>query len=180
MFSENVLHHVYFSYLFGPFFLFRLKGRFLFYVHVKAIYHNLSLFSSGEEAEHFGALQSFNDIPKKRRRAGAGVYRRRTVSFLLYGHLVLTNTPQQQSTSTDRESDSCLFWTFLRPTPKVEWISDNLPKRSHIKNFGKVLTIPNVTELDEGKYMCKAKNDLGEAVHHFYVVVEGMLTFTRS
>ncbi|CAM4681666.1 unnamed protein product [Leuciscus chuanchicus] len=58
------------------------------------------------------------------------------------------------------------------PTPKVEWIWDNLPKRSHIKNFGKVLTIPNVTELDEGKYMCKAKNDLGEAVHHFYVVVE--------
>ncbi|XP_077070178.1 cell adhesion molecule L1-like a isoform X2 [Siphateles boraxobius] len=58
------------------------------------------------------------------------------------------------------------------PTPKVEWIWDNLPKRSLIKNFGKVLTIPNVTELDEGKYMCKARNDLGEAVHHFNVVVE--------
>ncbi|XP_051736376.1 cell adhesion molecule L1-like a isoform X10 [Ctenopharyngodon idella] len=60
------------------------------------------------------------------------------------------------------------------PTPEVEWIkmSDNLPKRSHIKNFGKLLTIPDVTEQDEGKYMCKAKNALGEAVHHFIVVVE--------
>ncbi|XP_056093650.1 cell adhesion molecule L1-like a isoform X1 [Rhinichthys klamathensis goyatoka] len=58
------------------------------------------------------------------------------------------------------------------PTPKVEWVRDNLPKRSHIKNFGKVLTMANVTELDEGKYTCKAKNDLGEAVHHFNVVVE--------
>lgn len=60
-------------------------------------------------------------------------------------------------------------------------MSDNLPKRSHIKNFGKLLTIPDVTEQDEGKYMCKAKNALGEAVHHFIVVVEGMFTtFTRS
>ncbi|ROL40963.1 Neural cell adhesion molecule L1-like protein [Anabarilius grahami] len=60
------------------------------------------------------------------------------------------------------------------PTPEVEWIKmlGNLPKRSHIKNFGKLLTIPAVTEQDEGKYMCKAKNDLGEAVHHFNVVVE--------
>ncbi|XP_067302752.1 cell adhesion molecule L1-like a isoform X3 [Pseudorasbora parva] len=60
------------------------------------------------------------------------------------------------------------------PTPEVEWIKmwESLPKRSQIKNFGKLLSIPNVTELDEGKYMCKAKNDLGEAVHHFQVVVE--------
>lgn len=111
------------------------------------------------------------------------MYRRRTVSSLLFGHLGLINTTQQQSISTDRESDSNLFWTFLRPTPEVEWIKmwDNLPKRSHIKNFGKLLTIPAVTELDEGKYMCKAKNELGEAVHHFNVVVEGMFTtFTRS
>lgn len=111
------------------------------------------------------------------------MYRRRTVSSLLFGHLELINSTQQQSISTDRESDSNLFWTFLRPTPEVEWIKmlGNLPKRSHIKNFGKLLTIPAVTELDEGKYMCKAKNDLGEDVHHFNVVVEGMFTtFTRS
>ncbi|XP_050953133.1 cell adhesion molecule L1-like a isoform X9 [Labeo rohita] len=60
------------------------------------------------------------------------------------------------------------------PTPEVEWIKmwDNLPKRTQIKNYGKLLTIPNITNQDEGKYMCKAKNDLGEAVHHFQVVVE--------
>ncbi|XP_016392215.1 neural cell adhesion molecule L1-like protein [Sinocyclocheilus rhinocerous] len=60
------------------------------------------------------------------------------------------------------------------PTPVVEWIKmwDNLPNRTQIKNYGKLLTIPNLTDQDEGKYMCKAKNDLGEAVHHFHVVVE--------
>ncbi|XP_052396090.1 neural cell adhesion molecule L1-like protein isoform X2 [Carassius gibelio] len=60
------------------------------------------------------------------------------------------------------------------PTPVVEFIKmwENLPNRTQIKNYGKVLTIPNVTEQDEGKYMCKAKNDLGEDEHYFQVVVE--------
>ncbi|XP_043081173.1 cell adhesion molecule L1-like a isoform X3 [Puntigrus tetrazona] len=60
------------------------------------------------------------------------------------------------------------------PTPTVEWIKmwDNLPERTQIKNYGKLLTIPDVTDQDEGKYLCKAKNDLGEAVHHFQVVVQ--------
>lgn len=152
------------------------------FIHVEAIYHHLSPFSSEEEAEHFGALQSFNDIPKKRRRAGAGVHRRRTVSSLLYSHVGFINATWLQCISTDRDSDSGLFWYFLRPTPAIEWIKmwDNLPTRTQIKNYGKLLTIPNVTDQDEGKYMCKAKNDLGEAVHHFQVVVEGMQTFTRS
>uniref|UniRef100_A0A8C2JCQ4 Neural cell adhesion molecule L1-like protein n=1 Tax=Cyprinus carpio TaxID=7962 RepID=A0A8C2JCQ4_CYPCA len=60
------------------------------------------------------------------------------------------------------------------PTPAVEFIKmwENLPNRTQIKKFGKLLTIPNVTDQDEGKYMCKAKNDLGEAEHYFQVVVE--------
>ncbi|XP_052450225.1 cell adhesion molecule L1-like a isoform X4 [Carassius gibelio] len=60
------------------------------------------------------------------------------------------------------------------PTPVVEWIKirDNLPKRTQLKNYGKLLTIPNLTDQDEGRYMCKAKNDLGEAGHHFHVIVE--------
>ncbi|XP_059396389.1 neural cell adhesion molecule L1-like protein [Carassius carassius] len=60
------------------------------------------------------------------------------------------------------------------PTPVVEFIKmwENLPNRTQIKNYGKLLTIPNVTEQDEGKYMCKAKNDLGEDEHYFQVVVE--------
>uniref|UniRef100_A0A671LIN8 Neural cell adhesion molecule L1-like protein n=1 Tax=Sinocyclocheilus anshuiensis TaxID=1608454 RepID=A0A671LIN8_9TELE len=60
------------------------------------------------------------------------------------------------------------------PTPGVEWIKmlENLPTRTQIKNYGKLLTISNVTDQVEGTYMCKAKNDLGEAEHHFQVVVE--------
>uniref|UniRef100_A0A673J623 Neural cell adhesion molecule L1-like protein n=1 Tax=Sinocyclocheilus rhinocerous TaxID=307959 RepID=A0A673J623_9TELE len=60
------------------------------------------------------------------------------------------------------------------PTPAVEWIKmlENLPTRTQIKNYGKLLTISNITDQVEGKYMCKAKNDLGEAEHHFQVVVE--------
>uniref|UniRef100_A0A9J8BYZ6 Neural cell adhesion molecule L1 n=1 Tax=Cyprinus carpio carpio TaxID=630221 RepID=A0A9J8BYZ6_CYPCA len=60
------------------------------------------------------------------------------------------------------------------PTPSVEFIKmwENLPNRTQIKKFGKLLTIPNVTDQDEGKYMCKAKNDLGVAEHYFQVVVE--------
>uniref|UniRef100_A0A8C2A440 Cell adhesion molecule L1-like a n=1 Tax=Cyprinus carpio TaxID=7962 RepID=A0A8C2A440_CYPCA len=60
------------------------------------------------------------------------------------------------------------------PTPAVEFIKmwENFPNRTQIKKFGKLLTIPNVTDQDEGKYMCKAKNDLGEAEHYFQVVVE--------
>nr|XP_055044437.1 cell adhesion molecule L1-like a isoform X2 [Misgurnus anguillicaudatus] len=60
------------------------------------------------------------------------------------------------------------------PTPQIEWtkIGGTLPKRTKIKNYGKLLTIPSVTQVDEGNYMCKAQNTLGEDVHHFQVFVE--------
>lgn len=44
-----------------------------------------------------------------------------------------------------------------------------------VKNHGKLLTINEVNEDDEGKYMCKAKNTHGEAVHYFDVRVEGKI-----
>lgn len=61
------------------------------------------------------------------------------------------------------------------PTPMVEWIKigEELPDRAVLNNFGKHLTIEDVTEDDEGKYMCKALNAHGEAVHYFHVAVEG-------
>ncbi|MCI4387537.1 hypothetical protein PGIGA_G00075220 [Pangasianodon gigas] len=60
------------------------------------------------------------------------------------------------------------------PTPIIEWtkIGGKLPKRTNIKNHGKWLIITKVTEEDSGKYMCKAKNSAGEAVHFFDITVE--------
>uniref|UniRef100_A0A4W4F3B0 Neural cell adhesion molecule L1-like protein n=1 Tax=Electrophorus electricus TaxID=8005 RepID=A0A4W4F3B0_ELEEL len=60
------------------------------------------------------------------------------------------------------------------PTPTIEWtkVGEKLPKRTNIKNYGKLLTISKVKEEDSGKYACKAKNSFGEAVHHFHVAVE--------
>ncbi|XP_062316229.1 cell adhesion molecule L1-like a isoform X4 [Osmerus eperlanus] len=60
------------------------------------------------------------------------------------------------------------------PTPVVEWLKlgEKLPMRTNVKNYGKLLTIPGMAEEDEGKYVCKARNSVGEAVHYFDVLVE--------
>ncbi|XP_036386430.1 neural cell adhesion molecule L1-like protein isoform X2 [Megalops cyprinoides] len=60
------------------------------------------------------------------------------------------------------------------PTPSIEWIKigERLTDRASVDNHGKLLTIPGVHGDDEGKYMCKAKNPHGEAVHYFHVTVE--------
>lgn len=60
------------------------------------------------------------------------------------------------------------------PTPTIEWMKmgDSLPERTKYDNFGKLLIVSNVDEAVEGKYMCKAHNPAGEAVHYFDVIVE--------
>ncbi|XP_066527992.1 cell adhesion molecule L1-like a isoform X2 [Hoplias malabaricus] len=60
------------------------------------------------------------------------------------------------------------------PTPTIEWtkMGEKLPKRANNRNYGKVLTISKVTEQDSGKYMCKARNSVGEAIHQFNVEIE--------
>ncbi|XP_042348491.1 neural cell adhesion molecule L1-like protein isoform X2 [Plectropomus leopardus] len=60
------------------------------------------------------------------------------------------------------------------PTPTVSWMKmgDKLPPRKILKNFGKLLFISSVDEMDDGKYMCRAQNSAGEAVHYFDVIVE--------
>lgn len=64
------------------------------------------------------------------------------------------------------------------PTPTVQWIKMGvkLPSRTKLSNFQKLLTITSVDETDEGKYMCKASNSAGHAVHYFDVIVEGRST----
>ncbi|XP_012729978.2 neural cell adhesion molecule L1-like protein isoform X10 [Fundulus heteroclitus] len=60
------------------------------------------------------------------------------------------------------------------PTPKVEWmkIGDRLPVKAKLENHGKLLIVPRVEQEDSGRYMCRAKNPLGEAIHYFTVTVE--------
>ncbi|XP_028438139.1 cell adhesion molecule L1-like a isoform X7 [Perca flavescens] len=60
------------------------------------------------------------------------------------------------------------------PTPKISWMKmgEKLPPRTKYDNFGKVLSLSGVDERDAGKYLCKAQNSAGEAVHYFDVIVE--------
>uniref|UniRef100_A0A8C2XGS9 Cell adhesion molecule L1-like b n=1 Tax=Cyclopterus lumpus TaxID=8103 RepID=A0A8C2XGS9_CYCLU len=60
------------------------------------------------------------------------------------------------------------------PTPTITWMKmgDKLPLRTQFLNFGKLLSISSVDESDGGKYMCKAQNSAGEAVHYIDVIVE--------
>lgn len=53
-------------------------------------------------------------------------------------------------------------------------MGQRLPTKAKIESHGKLLIVPDVEQEDGGKYMCKAKNPLGEAVHYFTVTVEGI------
>ncbi|XP_078399861.1 neural cell adhesion molecule L1-like protein isoform X1 [Cetorhinus maximus] len=61
------------------------------------------------------------------------------------------------------------------PTPQISWtkIDGDMPKhKATEENFNKTLKIINVTELDDGKYQCKAENAFGAVKHAFSVTVE--------
>lgn len=64
----------------------------------------------------------------------------------------------------------------LSPTPQVEWVKmgQHLPTKAKTESHGKLLIVPDVEQEDGGKYMCKAKNTVGEVVHYFTVTVEGI------
>lgn len=64
---------------------------------------------------------------------------------------------------------------FISPTPNVEWVkmSHQLPVKAKQENHGKFLIVPRVEQEDSGKYMCKARNALGEVASYFTVTVEG-------
>ncbi|XP_072928528.1 neural cell adhesion molecule L1-like protein isoform X2 [Hemitrygon akajei] len=61
------------------------------------------------------------------------------------------------------------------PTPQISWskVDGDMPKhRATEENFNKTLKIVNVTDLDNGKYQCKAENAFGVVKHSFSVIVE--------
>ncbi|KAM9410196.1 neural cell adhesion molecule L1-like protein isoform 2-T2 [Pholidichthys leucotaenia] len=60
------------------------------------------------------------------------------------------------------------------PTPQVEWVkvAHQLPAKAIVENHGKLLIVPGAEQEDSGKYLCKAKNPLGEVLHYFTVTVE--------
>lgn len=60
------------------------------------------------------------------------------------------------------------------PTPNITWtkMGHDLPARTNLSNFQRLLTISAVEERDQGKYMCMAENSAGKAVHYFDVIVE--------
>ncbi|KAM3877620.1 neural cell adhesion molecule L1-like protein [Diretmus argenteus] len=60
------------------------------------------------------------------------------------------------------------------PTPKVEWkkTGHKLPEKAKVENHGKLLIVSSVDEEDDGKYVCKATNTVGEELHIFTVIVE--------
>ncbi|KAG8007385.1 Neural cell adhesion molecule L1-like protein, partial [Nibea albiflora] len=109
------------------------------------------------------------------------------VSMGLNGDLYFSHAVEK-----DSRRDYCCFAAFPRirtivqktamsvvvktssPTPQVEWvkIGHRLPIKAKLENHGKLLIVPGVEQEDSGKYMCKAKNTLGEAVHYFTVTVE--------
>lgn len=65
--------------------------------------------------------------------------------------------------------------SFCSPIPKIKWMKmgEKLSSRTEFDNFGKLLLVSDTEESDGGKYMCKAQNAAGEAVHYFDVIVEG-------
>ncbi|XP_042078849.1 neural cell adhesion molecule L1-like protein isoform X3 [Haplochromis burtoni] len=60
------------------------------------------------------------------------------------------------------------------PTPQVEWMKmgHKFPSKVRFENHGKLVIVPRAELEDSGKYMCKAKNPLGEVQHTFTVTVE--------
>ncbi|XP_075951912.1 neural cell adhesion molecule L1-like protein [Anarhichas minor] len=86
-------------------------------------------------------------------------------------------TPSGARSETRLVKGEDLKWECIAegfPTPQVEWVKMGhpLPVKAKLENHGKLLIVPRVDQKDGGKYMCKAKNALGDAIHYFTLTVE--------
>ncbi|XP_068451366.1 neural cell adhesion molecule L1-like protein isoform X2 [Clinocottus analis] len=86
-------------------------------------------------------------------------------------------TPSGVKSETRIVKGEDLKWECIAegfPTPQVEWVKmgHQLPVKAKLENHRKLLIVPRVDQEDGGKYMCKAKNTLGEAIHYFTLTVE--------
>uniref|UniRef100_A0AAQ5YVL5 Neural cell adhesion molecule L1 n=1 Tax=Amphiprion ocellaris TaxID=80972 RepID=A0AAQ5YVL5_AMPOC len=68
----------------------------------------------------------------------------------------------------------CIPGGLYVPTPNITWtkLGHDMPARTDLSNFQRLLTISAVDDRDQGKYMCLAENSAGKVVHYFDVMVE--------
>uniref|UniRef100_A0A1A7WN48 Neural cell adhesion molecule L1 n=1 Tax=Iconisemion striatum TaxID=60296 RepID=A0A1A7WN48_9TELE len=88
--------------------------------------------------------------------------------------LLLPSGVQSQKVLTKGEDLELECFPGGLPTPTITWIKmgESFSDRLRMTNFNKQLSISNVDENDQGKYMCTAENSAGKAVHYFDVIVQ--------
>lgn len=71
-------------------------------------------------------------------------------------------------------------FSFGYPVPSYNWTrkNANIPRKSFLSNFGRVLTIPYVGVEDEGEYLCDVKNDRARISGKVYLKVQAEPNFT--
>ncbi|XP_038627571.1 neural cell adhesion molecule L1-like protein isoform X1 [Tachyglossus aculeatus] len=99
--------------------------------------------------------------------------------------LLPPDTSGSHSSVTFLNGSTLLLECFAEglPTPQITWkkLDGNLPKdREAQENFGKTLKIEQVSNTDEGTYLCSASNFMGSAKHEFHVTVEEPPRWTQK
>lgn len=70
--------------------------------------------------------------------------------------------------------------SFGYPVPSYNWTrrNENLPRKAHLSNFNRVLTIPSVGVEDEGEYICDVRNDRARISNSVFLKVQAEPNFT--
>ncbi|XP_026492779.2 contactin [Vanessa tameamea] len=70
--------------------------------------------------------------------------------------------------------------SFGYPVPSYNWTrtGGRIPRKAHLSNFDRVLTIPNVGVEDEGEYKCDVRNDRAHISNNVFLKVQAEPNFT--